>query len=94
MSDATADELFGEYQTHPHRFSTRDNAPDNREAFRDEYSVPLRDFNTAGVVAAHLGRPLSLLNGATHMVYGQEVQVQQARIQDCRTAIDAIVGRL
>ncbi len=63
LSDATADTLFHAYQSSPGYFTNRGHAAQNVADFRKVYSVALRDFNTAGVVSAHLGCPLSRLSG-------------------------------
>ncbi len=82
ISDATVDELFTAFSSGPARFTQRPVLPTALGSFRDEYSGHLRDFNTAGVVAAHTGTPLSVLAGGRYNVYGNSI------------AVDAIVGRL
>lgn len=94
MSDATADALFQEYQSNPARFVIPAVPVATTREFRDAFSVPLRDFNTAGVVAAHLGVPLSQLPAGYHLVHGEPVQVNDARVRECRQAVDNIVARL
>jgi cellulose biosynthesis protein BcsQ len=94
MSDATADTLFTAHQQHPIRF-TPPNAPvGNTAEFRAAYSVPLRDFNTAGVVSAHLGTPLSGLRDQYYPVHGEQVRVESEQIRRCTEAIDDVVKRL
>ena len=88
MSDATANTLFDAYKKNPERFTEPEKAPKDVKAFRKLFSVPLRDFNTAGVVAAHTGTPVSKLQDRYYPVYGAEVRVSSARIEDCREAID------
>jgi cellulose biosynthesis protein BcsQ len=92
LSDATADTLFAAYQSHPQYFTPRPVPSGTVAAFRDRYSVPLRDFNTAGVVAAHLGRRLSQMAGGYYPVHGQDVQINSARVTECITAIDALLA--
>lgn len=94
MSDATADTLFSAYQTNPTRFSPAPRQLPTMAAFRDYYSIPLRDFNTAGVVSAHRGIPVSRLQTGQHNVYGATVTVDGRRRDECLTAIDQIVDRL
>lgn len=94
LSDATADTLFAAYRNHPNYFTTRARACATVQQFRDEYSQPLRDFNTAGVVAAHHGQLISHLQQGYYTVYGQRVKVNSERIVECRTAIDDILTRL
>ena len=94
ISDATANSLFTAFQNHPARFTAAVNAIGNVAEFRNEYSIPLRDFNTAGVVAAHLGLPLSQLGNGYYNVHGTDVQVNAARVGECLAAIDQMVARL
>lgn len=94
LSDATADTLFTAYQNHPAYFTMRPVTPTSVQEFRDTYSVPLRDFNTAGVVAAHLGQRLSNLTGRHYPVHGVQVQLVRERIDECINAIDNVVAML
>lgn len=91
LSDATADTLFSAYVRHPSYF-TRRGLPVDVESFRNIYSVALRDFNTAGVVAAHLGRPLTKMDQGYHMVHGTEVYVSTSRVDECLKALDNLVS--
>jgi cellulose biosynthesis protein BcsQ len=94
LSDATADTLYNTYRANTQRFTPRDQEVHSIEAFRDTYSVPLRDFNTAGIVAAHLGQPLSTMRQGDHMVYSQKVLIVKQRIRDCEDALDEVTKRL
>ena len=94
ISDATANVLYTAYQTFPNRFSTPPGQVNSVRQFRDAYSLPLRDFNTAGVVAAHLGTPLSQLRDGRYQVHAASVQVNAARARECLDAIDLVVNRL
>jgi hypothetical protein len=56
LSDAVGDELWSVYQSSPQFFTTRMvTAPKTRANFEKRYAIDVRDLNTAGVVAAHLG---------------------------------------
>jgi hypothetical protein len=92
LSDATANTLFAAYQQHPQYFTSRPAPSATVAAFRTNYSVPLRDFNTAGVVAAHLGRRLSQMTGGYYPVHGQQVQINIERVTECVTALDALLA--
>jgi hypothetical protein len=94
ISDATANSLFAAYQNNPGRFTPAAGPVNDIAQFRNEYSIPLRDFNTAGVVAAHLGMPLSQLENGYYQVHGTEVQVNAARAEECLAAIDEVVDKL
>jgi cellulose biosynthesis protein BcsQ len=92
LSDATANTLFAAYQQHPQYFTPRPAPSAAVAAFRHNYSVALRDFNTAGVVAAHLGRRLSQMTGGYYPVHGQQVQINTERVTECVNAIDALLA--
>jgi cellulose biosynthesis protein BcsQ len=91
LSDATANTLFTAYQSHPLYFTTRSTAPSTVDDFRQLYSTPLRDFNTAGVVSAHLGRRLSSMTGGDYQVHGRKVQVNKERVTECLGALDTLL---
>jgi len=92
LSDATADTLYSQFGQHPQYFTSRPVPIGDINEFREQYGVSLRDFNTAGVVAAHLGCPLSDLAGGHHFVHGHEVQVNGARVKECEDALDELLA--
>ena len=92
LSDATADALFAAFRAHPNYFTPRPVAPTTLTQFRSEYSQPLRDFNTAGVVSAHLGRRLSGMAGGYYNVHGGQVQLNADRVRECLDAVDGVVN--
>jgi hypothetical protein len=94
LSDATADTLYKEFQNNTQRFTVASKPIKTVDEFRSFYSVPLRDFNTAGVVAAHLGKPLSKLSQGQHRIYNREIQVVAARITECEKAVDKLLEKL
>lgn len=94
LSDATADTLFSAFNVHPEYFTSRPIVPTTVAEFRDSYSQPLRDFNTAGVVSAHLGRRLSGMTGGHYSISGASVQVNRNRVDECLQAIDSVVAQL
>ena len=91
LSDATADTLYTAFQTHPKYFTTRNSNIKSMPSFRDAYSVALRDFNTAGVVSAHLGRPLSKMAQGYYRVHGCNVKVNTGPVQECTKALDDLI---
>ena len=91
LSDATADALFAAYQNHPTFFTERPARAQAVRAFRDDYSVALRDFNTAGVVASHLGRPLSTLSQGYYPIHGTDVKVNTSQVTECENALDRLL---
>ncbi|MDO8075156.1 ParA family protein [Janthinobacterium sp. SUN176] len=94
LSDATADTLFHAYRANPSYFTPRYVMAQNINEFRGMFAVALRDFNTAGVVAAHLGRPISKLPGGYYPVHGHSIQVNSDRVAECRKAVDALISML
>lgn len=94
LSDASAATLFNAYQAHPTYFTSRPAAAKTVGEFKAKYSIPLRDFNTAGIVAAHKGVPLSRLEGGYHQVHGSAVQINTVRVGECLAAVDALVNAL
>lgn len=94
LSDATADTLFQQYRAAPHFFTSRHVVANNLQEFRDLYSVALRDFNTAGVVAAHLGCPLSRLTGGYYDIHGHRIQINGTRVAECQVAVDHLISML
>lgn len=94
LSDATSQALFQIYQSHPDYFTTRNTQINSINDFKTQYSIALRDFNTAGIVTAHLGRLLSNMTESVYSVHGTNVQIDRGRINDCREAIDNILNVL
>lgn len=93
FSDATADQLYSEYQTNPGRFSFRPFIASNRDEFLSMYVGQLRDFNTAGVVAAHHGTPLSKMRQNYYPVHSDpDVKVNKEQLVVGLNAIDSVVN--
>jgi cellulose biosynthesis protein BcsQ len=95
FSDATADQLFNEFSSNPTRFSPRFPKPTRRASFLAEYVGELRDFNTAGVVAAHHGTPLSKMKQDYYSVHSDpDVKVNKDQITKGLNAIDSVVSKI
>lgn len=94
LSNATANTLYNLYLTNPNYFTQRSNTINNIDEFKQEYSIPLRDFNTAGVVSAHLGRKLSSMTQGYYPVHGNSVKVNAQPVSDCLAAIDDVLNLL
>lgn len=94
LSDATANTLYQAFQANPSRFTYRHVKANTLDEFRNFYTVALRDFNTAGVVSAHLGMPLSRLSGGYYYIHGDRVQINNDRVAECARAVDDLVGML
>jgi cellulose biosynthesis protein BcsQ len=95
FSEATADQLYGEFKSDPSRFSPKNPAPKNRSQFEKAYMGELRDFNTAGVVAAHHGTPLSKMRQDYYPVHGDpDVKVNRSQINLGLSAVDSVVSKI
>ncbi|MGH7113820.1 MAG: hypothetical protein ACREE9_04920, partial [Stellaceae bacterium] len=95
FSDATADQLFSEFTAHPERFTDKGLSSPNRQQFLHAYVGELRDFNTAGVVAAHHGQPLSTMKQDYYPVHNDTgVKVNRSQINVGLNAIDAVTSKL
>lgn len=94
ISDATASNLYDIYRSHPDYFVKKEYNPSNKAEFIRLYSKPLRDFNTAGVVCAHMGNRLSSMKQGNYEVYSETPKVNKEKILECISAIDDIVQLL
>lgn len=94
MSSAVTESLYQGYCKDSSRYTQPVNSVITEENFRAEFVYELRDFNSAGVVAAHQGRLLSDLKEATYEVHNQKVALEKKRIKTCSDSVDAIVNKL
>ncbi len=59
LSNEAIQKMYQEYEKNKDRFIVKSKSDvTNKQSFEDKYSVELRDFNSAGVVAANQGIPL------------------------------------
>jgi hypothetical protein len=93
MSGAVFSELYVQYKADPARYTDRGNLK-NQDAFKSAFVYELRDFNSAGVVAAHQGRLLNQLTETTYDVHGQSVPLDRGRIKECSDSVDEVVKKL
>lgn len=94
LHHAVGDGLWSIYSKNPNLFTGRNKEILSKDDFLNEYSADVRDFNTAGVVAAHLGTLLTKLEDGTYEVHGEEVYVRADRIKDCTDALEVLVAKL
>lgn len=94
LSNEAIKKMYEEYNKNPDRFISNKYPVKNQEDFENLYSVELRDFNSAGVVAANQGIPLSKLDRTHYEVYGENIQVSEEQRKLCREAITALVSKL
>ncbi len=90
LSQAVGDELYSIYKKTPAFFTPRTAGAKTREEFLSEYTFDVRDFNTAGVVAAHKGTLLSSLRDGSYDVHGHQVQVRKDMINQCVESVAAV----
>jgi hypothetical protein len=86
--------MYSEFNKNPDKFEDRDITIDNVADFEAAYSIELRDFNSAGVVAANQGLPLSKMDKHTYEVYGEKIQVAKEQRDKCKKAIEGFVSKL
>ena len=86
--------MFSEYEKNPDKFEPPIDQISDINAFEDAYSIELRDFNSAGVVAANQGLPLSKMNKHSYQVYGETIQVAKEQRDKCKKTIEELVSKL
>lgn len=94
MSGGVVDDLFAQFTAAPSRYTARNFAITKTSAFTKAYVYELRDFNTAGVVAAHHGKLVSSLVESTYDVHGSDITVDKRRVADAQIALDELVSKL
>lgn len=95
LSQEAVKKMFSEYQNNKIRFVNSDREINTQKEFELSYSCELRDFNSAGVVAANQGLPLSqMLDQGRYTVYEQEIQVAKVQRDLCHEVIEKLVERL
>lgn len=94
LSNEAVQRMFDEYEHDPNKFENRGLNINSAQDFENAYGVELRDFNSAGVVAANQGIPLSKMDRHTYEVYGQTIQVSKDQRDLCKAAINVLVAKL
>lgn len=96
LSNEATKKMYDEYCKNPDRFIDNKIAQKlgDRDSFENVYSEELRDFNSAGVVAANQGIPLSKMDKHTYQVYGENIQVSKEQRDACKDTIQKLVRRL
>ncbi|MBE9185031.1 AAA family ATPase [Microcoleus sp. LEGE 07076] len=95
LSQEAVKKMFLEYKQNKSRFVENPLNIETQQEFERAYSCELRDFNSAGVVAANQGLPLSkMLDQGRYTVYEQEIQVSKIQRDLCHEVIEALVARL
>lgn len=94
LSNEATKKMYDEYKNNPGRFVTSTTKINNQSDFENEFSMELRDFNSAGVVAANQGMPLSKMDKHTYYVYGEMIQVSKEQRKLCKEVIVNLVSKL
>ncbi|MDH4319605.1 MAG: ParA family protein [Desulfobulbaceae bacterium] len=94
LSNEAVQKMYEEYCKNPERFISTSSIINDQDHFEREFSVELRDFNSAGVVAANQGIPLSKMDKHDYQVYGEKIQVSKDQRELCKKAIKKLVSRL
>lgn len=96
LSNEAILKMYQEYSKNPARFIANANKAgvNSQSKFENAYSVELRDFNSAGVVAANQGIPLSKMDKHVYQVYGESIQVSKEQRRLCKATIENLVSKL
>lgn len=94
LSNEAISKMYDEYKKSPDKFENLGSTADDIQEFEDIYSIELRDFNSAGVVAANQGIPLSKMDKNVYEVYGEKIQVAKTQRDLCKETIEMLVGKL
>lgn len=94
LSNEATERMFSEYKKNNDRFTEPSSTIENKKRFEEEFSYELRDFNSAGVVAANQGIPLSKMDRNVYTVYGETIQVAKEQRDLCKDVITSLVSKL
>lgn len=94
LSNEATKKMYEEYCKNPERFIAAEVIPTSQREFEEVYSVELRDFNSAGVVAANQGIPMSRMDKNKYEVYGEQIQVAKEQRDLCKQTIKDLVNKL
>lgn len=94
LSNEAIQKMYTEFKNNPDKFEKSNKNIDNVNDFEAVYSIELRDFNSAGVVAANQGLPLSKMDQHSYEVYGEKIQVAKEQRDKCKETIESLVSKL
>jgi cellulose biosynthesis protein BcsQ len=94
LSNEATQKMYDEYKKNPSRFVDNFSDISCQDDFEREFSMELRDFNSAGVVAANQGIPLSRMDKNIYYVYGERIQVAKEQRDKCKKVITELVSKL
>ncbi|MBI1929644.1 ParA family protein [Candidatus Poribacteria bacterium] len=94
LSVEATKKMYEEYCKAPDHFQNPKSNINSQESFESIYTIELRDFNSAGVVAANQGLPLSKMDKNFYEVYGEQIQVSKEQRRLCKDTITDLVMKL
>ncbi|MDX1838841.1 ParA family protein [Legionella taurinensis] len=94
LSNEATKKMYEEYEDNRQWFRNHEDPINSQDEFEKEFTIELRDFNSAGVVASNSGIPLSEMQEHTYKVYGESIQVAKEQREKCKEAIEALVAKL
>jgi len=86
--------MYDEYLENKKWFRDHSKQINSQNDFEHEFTIELRDFNSAGVVASNLGIPLSSMDKNIYEVYGEQIQVAKEQRDKCKETIENLVSKL
>ncbi len=94
LSNEAIAKMYSEFTNNPDKFELSSSPISDISDFEKTYSIELRDFNSAGVVAANQGLPLSKMDKHSYVVYGETIQVAKEQRELCKDTIESLVEKL
>lgn len=87
LSNEATNVMYKFYKSNPEFFVDKKSSINTPEDFETNYSIELRDFNSAGVVAANQGLPLNKMNRHDYIVHDEKIQVHSKQRKACQEVI-------
>ncbi len=96
LSIEATKKMYDEYKRASDRFQDLDSSVtiESPADFEKHFAIELRDFNSAGVVAANQGLPLSKMDQHSYVVYGKTIQVSKEQRELCKKTVLDLVSNL
>ncbi|STX41823.1 Septum formation inhibitor-activating ATPase [Legionella donaldsonii] len=94
LSNEATKKMYQEYRDNKKWFRDHSNDISSQDDFEQEFTIELRDFNSAGVVASNSGIPLSAMDNHTYKIYDEIIQVAKEQRDKCKETIETLVAKL
>ncbi len=94
LSIEATKKMYDEFLANPNRFRKPSSVINSQDDFEKEFTIELRDFNSAGVVAANSGLPLNSMDRHKYQVYGEDIQVSKEQREACKKTIESLVAAI